>query len=152
MIDVDVTVDDKRYYLRVWWVKRFCRVVVATAWQASAAEVSVVLTNDTAVRKLNKQYRKQDKPTNVLSFPMPRLNPVAPWLAGDIVLAYETVARETKEQGKSFKAHLAHLLIHGALHLQGLDHMNAKQAGTMEKKETALMRQLGYPNPYQETR
>ena len=72
-----------------------------------------------------------------------------PWMAGDIIVAYQTVAREARAQGKTFAAHLAHLLVHGTLHLQGYDHLTARQARPMETLEIKIMKRLGYPDPYQ---
>lgn len=105
-------------------------------------EVSIVLTNDIEIQKLNKQYRGKDKPTNVLSFEqeLPIL--------GDIVLAYETIKKESKEQNKSFKAHFTHLLIHGLLHLLGFDHQAQQDADKMEGLEIELLKELDIDNPY----
>ncbi len=107
------------------------------------AEASVVLANNDFVQTLNRDYRGQDKPTNVLSFPqdLPML--------GDIVFAYETVAQEAKEQDKSFDDHLLHLTIHGVLHLLGHDHMNDEEAEEMENLEIELLSKLGVKNPYE---
>ena len=71
-------------------------------------------------------------------------------MAGDIIVAYETVLKESRMQNKSFEAHLAHLLIHGTLHLQGYDHLEEKEAQKMEKLETKLMKSLGYDDPYKD--
>ncbi len=118
----------------------------------SRAEISVILTDDDAIRELNARHRDQDKTTNVLSFPtfprddfMPRHGPL---LLGDLVLAHETVAREARETGKSCEAHLSHLVIHGVLHLIGHDHEDEVEAATMENAERRLMAMLGYDDPY----
>ncbi len=152
MPDIDIQVRDKRYYLRRWNLKSFCRTVIDAAWEGvEPAEVSLVLADDDFVHTLNRDYRGKDCPTNVLSFENAQKPPKGqPWLAGDIIVAYQTVAREARAQGKSFSAHLAHLLIHGTLHLQGYDHLTAKQAKPMEKRETELMKQLGYQAPYKD--
>ena len=71
-------------------------------------------------------------------------------MAGDIVVAYQTTLHEAKERGIAFRAHLAHLLTHGTLHLQGYDHLTDKQAEKMEKLEIKLLKKLGYQNPYKE--
>jgi len=150
MPDITVQVREKRFYLRRWGLKQFCRRVVEAAWQGyEPAEVSVVLADDDFVHILNREYREKDQPTNVLSFENAIKPPKGqPWLAGDIVVAYQTVVREAKAQGKTVSAHLAHLLIHGALHLQGYDHLTAKQAKPMETLEIKIMKRLGYDNPY----
>lgn len=142
-MQVDVRVLDWHFYLKRFFIRRFCQHIVAYAWRGSAdAIVSVVLANNDFVHKLNKQYRGKDKPTNVLSFE----NDLP--LAGDIVVAYGVTHDEAKAQEKSFSAHLAHLLIHGTLHLQGYDHLTEKQAQKMEKLEIKLMQKLGYKDPY----
>ncbi|MDD3669621.1 MAG: rRNA maturation RNase YbeY [Alphaproteobacteria bacterium] len=144
---VDVQVRDARYY-RLGRPRDFCRRVVAAAWLAGDAEVSVVLAGDGFVRELNRRYRGRDAPTNVLSFENKKPPQGAPWMAGDIVIAYRTTAREARAQGVSFRAHLAHLLVHGALHLQGYDHLSDGQADAMERLEGELMRRMGYADPY----
>lgn len=147
MPTVDVQVRDFRYR-RIWRIKSFCRRAVEAAWLSGDAEVSVVLADDDFARDLNKRYRGKDMPTNVLSFENKKPPAGAPWLAGDIVIAYQTTAREARQQRKSFRAHLAHLLVHGALHTQGYDHRTGRQAQAMERLEIKLMRQMGYDNPY----
>lgn len=107
-----------------------------------AGEVAVVLANDAFVRQLNHQYRGKDKPTNVLSFPGDGES------LGDIVLARQTVAKEAKAQGKTFKAHATHLLVHGMLHLSGHDHAREKEAAAMEALEIRILKKLGVSNPY----
>ncbi|MBQ7413425.1 MAG: rRNA maturation RNase YbeY [Alphaproteobacteria bacterium] len=150
MPEIDVQVRNYRYYLKKIGIKRFCQDVVLAAWQGyEPAEVSVVLADDDFVHGLNRDYRGQDKPTNVLSFENAEKPPKGqPWMAGDIIIAYQTVCREASDQGKTFLAHLAHLLIHGALHLQGYDHLTAAQAKPMERLEIKIMKKLGYKNPY----
>ena len=126
---------------------------------AATVELSVRLTSDDEVRTLNRQYRQQDKPTNVLSFPMVQpdlLETLANTddgevLLGDIVLAYETCVREATEKGVSLEDHAAHLIVHGVLHLLGHDHMNDVEADAMEAIERAAMSALGLHDPYQDS-
>jgi len=115
------------------------------------AELSIVLSNDQHVQELNRQWRKIDKPTNVLSFPAEDIRPgeIPGILLGDIVLAQETVVREAVEQGKPFKDHLVHLVIHGFLHIFGYDHINDKEAEIMEGLERRSLAALDLPDPYQ---
>ena len=142
-MQIDIQVLDKRFYCHRLLLKKFCRTVIQNAWQESPdVWVSVVLAGNDFVQSLNKQYRGKDMPTNVLSFENKRP------LAGDIVIAYGVVRDEAKAQKKTFSAHLAHLLTHGALHLQGYDHLTKKQAQKMEKLETKLIQKLGYADPY----
>ena len=141
---VEVQIQDRRFW-RLICPKSFCRRIIKTAWAGNPdVEISLVLANDDFVHRLNKQYRGKDKPTNVLSFENEGM------CAGDIVIAYGVLAQEAKEQKKTFRAHLAHLLVHGTLHLQGYDHLTEKQAQKMECLETKIMKKLGYPNPYKE--
>ena len=151
MPEIDIQVRDKRYYRHKLKLKTFCRRIIQSAWLADEpSEISLVLADDDFVHILNRDYRGKDKPTNVLSFENADKPPQGqPWLAGDIIIAYQTVLKEAKEQDKTFCAHLAHLLIHGTLHLQGYDHLNARQAKKMESLETKIMKNLGYQDPYQ---
>jgi probable rRNA maturation factor len=110
-------------------------------------EVSVLLTDDAAVRALNREWRGNDKPTNVLSFPAPK-QPAGPAMLGDIAIAYKTVAREAAEEGKPFLHHLAHLAVHGYLHLMGYDHQTDSEAAAMEALERDILRDLRIPDPY----
>jgi len=115
-------------------------------------EVSVVLADDALVRRLNRQWRRIDAATNVLSFPSldEELPPKAPFLVGDVVLAYETVSSEAQEQGKDLADHLRHLVVHGILHLLGYDHEEPTQAEQMEALETQVLARLGVADPYAE--
>jgi len=118
-------------------------------------EVSVALANDDLVQVLNRDYRQNDKPTNVLSFatldgndPIPPDGPIA---LGDIILAYQTIEREAKEQGKYFKDHFIHLVVHGTLHLLGYDHQTDHDANIMESLEIRILEKMNIQNPYTET-
>ena len=114
-----------------------------------AAELSLVLSDDARVAALNKQWRGRTGPTNVLAFASEE-RPVrgAPILLGDVVLAYETVKREARDQGKALADHVRHLIIHGVLHLLGYDHDAAGPARRMESLETRILAGLGVPDPY----
>ncbi len=106
--------------------------------------MAVVLSDDTEVQRLNRDFRAKDKPTNVLSFPSDEPDE---W--GDIILAYETIEREATEQNKSFSAHFTHLLVHGMLHLLGYDAIQEDEAEEGEAVEIETLAQLGLENPYQ---
>ena len=114
------------------------------------AEVTVVLADDATQRGLNAAWRGKDAPTNVLSFPATLAPAFETRILGDIVLAYETVAREAEAGGKTLEAHVAHLAVHGLLHLAGFDHENDTQAATMEGLETRILAGLGFDDPYSE--
>lgn len=118
--------------------------------KTGAPEVSLVFTNDEAIRGINAEWRNQDKPTNVLSFPAFPLTPgkmPGPML-GDIIFAEETLTREAVDLGKSFDDHLTHLMVHGFLHLFGYDHMDDEEAEKMEGLETRILAELGLSDPY----
>ncbi|HEY7379000.1 MAG TPA: rRNA maturation RNase YbeY [Steroidobacteraceae bacterium] len=100
-------------------------------------------------RRLNRRYRRKDRPTNVLSFPasVPRADGSRP--LGDLVVCAAVVAREAREQDKTLAQHWAHMIVHGTLHLLGYDHERPGEARRMERWETGVLRTLGYPNPYE---
>lgn len=117
---------------------------------AMPIEVSLVFSSDEQVRAVNAEWRGQDKPTNVLSFPAFPLVPggkPGPML-GDIIVARETVEREAVDLDKSFTDHLTHLMVHGFLHLFGYDHMDGDEAERMESLETRILAALGLSDPY----
>jgi probable rRNA maturation factor len=120
--------------------------------RASAVAVSVVLGDDALVRALNATHRGKDKPTNVLSFPMPEhfSTPAAEQPLGDIVLAYETVAAEAEAGRISLADHTTHLLVHGTLHLLGFTHEEDDTAGRMEAEEAKILHALGVSRPVAE--
>ena len=136
---------------KLWQTQPAAEQTVRAAIAAAAAalstadgEVSVVLTDDAAIRSLNRDWRKIDKPTNVLSFPAPK----GAAMLGDIVIAYETLERECAEEDRIFLDHLAHLTVHGFLHLIGYDHQNDAQADEMEALESKIMTLMKLPDPY----
>ena len=117
------------------------------------AELAVMLTDDSGIRTLNKNWRGQDKPTNVLSFPA--LQPTGsatsddvPRMLGDIAIAYQTTRKEADDEQKPFDHHLSHLAVHGFLHLIGYDHEKDDDAEAMESLEREILAQLSIPDPY----
>ena len=114
-----------------------------------AAEVSVLLCDDAVIAALNARWRGREEPTNVLSFPAPPAGDAgAPAHLGDIAIACETVIREAQEQGRPVSRHLAHLAVHGFLHLLGYDHGTDDEAERMEQLERDILASLGIPDPY----
>ncbi|HVY59871.1 MAG TPA: rRNA maturation RNase YbeY [Xanthobacteraceae bacterium] len=153
-IVVDVTIDSP-LWAGVPEAEATVRRAIAAAMPEAAAdagaEVSVVFTDDAGIRALNRHWRDIDSPTNVLSFPA--ASSVAPQtgepvLLGDIVVAYETTAREAAAEGKPFPHHLAHLAVHGLLHLLGYDHESDPEAEEMEGLERTILARLDVPDPY----
>jgi probable rRNA maturation factor len=120
---------------------------------AARGTVGVALVDDDAIQDLNRDWRGIDKPTNVLSFPSPRLparlatGPV-PLPLGDIFIAYQTVAREAAREKKPFMHHFAHLVVHGFLHLLGYDHDSDQTAEDMERLEARILAKIDIPDPY----
>jgi probable rRNA maturation factor len=119
-------------------------------------ELGVDLADDACQRRLNRDYRGRDMPTNVLAFSAwargEMLPCDAPLLLGDLVLAFETVTREAEEQRKPFADHLSHLTVHGVLHLLGYDHLAPDEAQLMEALESSILASLGLPDPYRDIR
>jgi probable rRNA maturation factor len=111
----------------------------------------ILLSDDEQIARLNGQWRGQEKPTNVLSFPAPVPCGAAPnekMPLGDIAIAYETLAREAEENGQEVSDHLSHLVVHGFLHLLGYDHHMDDEAERMERLERDILARMGVDNPY----
>lgn len=105
-------------------------------------DLTLRVANASEAQRLNRDYRQRDYATNVLTFAYDRAS-------ADIVLCAQVVAREAREQGKPLRAHYAHLVVHGVLHAQGLDHENARDAARMEAREIRILGKLGFGNPYE---
>ena len=123
----------------------------------SDSEVSIVLSDDRELRILNKEYRGVDAPTNVLSFPGEGVDEDPdsftflgrPRMLGDVVIAFETTLREATGDGKALRDHLAHLLVHGVLHLCGYDHERDADADAMERLERDILAKMNIADPYE---
>jgi probable rRNA maturation factor len=131
---------------------RAALAVVGTT--GAPAILGLILTDDSEQRRLNRTYRGTDAPTNVLAFalsdpatPAPAGSPV---LLGDVVLAFETIEREAAGQNKKLADHLAHLTVHGVLHLLGFDHQNEAEAAAMEAREVEILKIVGVADPYRD--
>ena len=121
--------------------------------RAVGREIGVSVVGPSESRRLNAQYRGRDKPTNVLSFPVADLPASAPADGeprplGDLVICPQVLRTEAREQKKSLRAHWAHLVVHGSLHLIGYDHERDADANRMERREISVLRRLGFANPY----
>lgn len=126
-------------------LRRATRLALARAH--GTGSLTILLTDDEALRRLNREFRGLDRPTNVLSFPAPA-NPEA--YLGDIAIAHGVTAREACEAGKSLADHAAHLAVHGVLHLLGYDHETMAGAKIMEPLEAAILSGVGIADPYAE--
>ncbi len=146
--DVEVIVADPRWRAAVPRVARVARAAAERALAEAGARgaMTVLLADDRAVKRMNGAHRSRNKPTNVLSFPAG-----VPGLLGDVAVALGVVRREARENRRSVRAHLAHLVAHGALHLAGHDHGRAGEALRMERAEARIMRRLSLPNPWRGT-
>jgi probable rRNA maturation factor len=113
-------------------------------------EMAVQVVSAPRMRVLNRRYRHKDKPTNVLAFPATPAPGVRPRPLGDVVICPAVLRREAREQRKSEAAHWAHLVVHGTLHLAGYDHEIGLDATRMERREIAVLKKLGFANPYRE--
>lgn len=153
-IAVDIAIEASAWGDEPRWRPLVERVVAAVAARPEPivppdAELSLVLTDDARVKLLNRDWRGQDKPTNVLSFPAGDADDDEPGpLLGDVVVALETTTREALDEGVSLDDHFAHLLVHGLLHLFGWDHESDDEAEEMEALETEILAGLGIADPY----
>ena len=147
-LSVDVVIEDEEAWAAAApdAESLVCRVLAhASAAEGVAGEVVVLLADNATLQDLNARFRGKDKPTNVLSFPAA---PSEKGPLGDLALALGVLIEEAKGQSKPLSAHLAHLALHGFLHLLGYDHETEADAQKMEALETKLLAELGYPDPY----
>jgi len=145
-LEIDIIVECERWPHDAETIVRRALAQAAQAVRGKRAGrmLAVLLTDDAAIRKLNAAWRGVDQPTNVLSFPAPAdRGPL-----GDIAIAFETTAREADAEGKPLAHHLAHLAVHGFLHLVGYDHESDADAETMEQLERDILARLNVPDPY----
>jgi probable rRNA maturation factor len=155
LIDIDILVETDGWPEEAA-LSNLASIAIAAIWDELAtgtqpeSELSLVFTDDAAIKELNNDWRDKDKPTNVLSFPAFPIKPgQAPGpMLGDIVIARETVVREAEDEEKSFDHHLTHLIVHGFLHLLGYDHETDDEAEEMEQLERKILARLAIPDPY----
>ena len=152
---IEVTIEAPAWQSAVTDPLQLCRravsAVLSREVSAAAVEVGVVLADDARVRALNRDFRGQDRATNVLSFPTgetaaPMIG--QPLILGDVVVALETMQREATADGTPLGHHLTHLVVHGTLHLLGYDHESDDEAERMEAREVELLAALGVADPY----
>ena len=123
---------------------------VLTTEQHGDAELTIRFVSEVESAELNEQYRHKTGSTNVLSFPFEAPDEVEINLLGDLIICTDVVKKQAIEQHKQELAHWAHMLVHGMLHLLGYDHLTDEEANIMESKETQILSQLGYSDPYRE--
>ncbi len=150
-LQADIRSEDDRWQAAFEDIEALCLKALgaAASEMATSGEVSVLLTNDAEMRRLNARWRNIDKATDVLSFPSdgPEI-PNGPKLLGDIAIGYETALHDSETMKRPFESHVSHLLIHGFLHLVGYDHIDPKDAAVMEPLEAKILAGLGWPDPY----
>ncbi len=149
LIDVIVGSDQWRDAGKLRVAVRRAVARAAATLSTKGTELAIVLTDDSTIRALNRDWRGVDKATNVLAFPT---KSAAAGHLGDIVLAFETIAREARAERKPLAHHLAHLAVHGFLHLVGYDHERSNDALAMERTERKILKELAIPDPYRPTR
>ena len=126
---------------------QWCETTLRSARMHNAA-VSVRVVDSFESQTLNRTFRGKDEATNVLAFPADIDIPEGPRILGDIAICLSVALNESASQQKTAEQHIAHLLVHGCLHLLGYDHMETNHAEIMENKEIGILNKLGYPNPY----
>ena len=168
-VEIDITHSSPRWVAALVDSAGLCRRAAAAALDEAVEglpaatgrpiEVSIVLAEDRSVADLNLQFRGREGATNVLSFPAlaaedgpfdPLGADVPPVLLGDVVLAFETIAAEADDQGKTLADHCSHLVVHGILHLLGYDHLDSAEAKIMEQVEIRALGALDVADPYAE--
>lgn len=152
-VDVQIACDDEGLpesdEIEIWAQ----RAIEAAAGNVDdEVEVAIRIVDSVESRSLNRDFRQQDRPTNVLSFPagdIEGLPAKAPKTLGDIVICAPVVSDEAAAQGKEIGGHWAHMVVHGMLHLLGFDHMNDDEALAMERLETQILTTHGVADPYE---
>ncbi len=155
-VELALTIDPAGWTERIRRLRPMLRRVAATTIAHTGSdrpvEISLVLTDDARVRVLNRDFRGQNKATNVLAFPGEGGDLTAaddaPLLIGDLVVALETTESEARARGKAMSDHVCHLVVHGILHLLGYDHTHEADAEAMEAAERAILARLGVADPY----
>ena len=147
MVDLDLRVAEPEWDKSLPDLEAICRRALdaGAAQKATQGEVAILLTNNTEIQDLNRDWRGKDKPTDVLSFPA---DPMDKPFLGDIAVAIGVTQDDAETRGIGLDQHLSHLLIHGLLHLLGHDHKDDTEAAEMEALEIAALASLGWPDPY----
>jgi probable rRNA maturation factor len=128
-------------------LRRWARAALAGLGRGRVA-LGVRIVGAAESASLNRRFRRQHGPTNVLSFPFEAPSGTSSELLGDLVICAPVVRREARAQRKHARAHWAHMVVHGILHLRGYDHLNRRDAAVMEKREIRILKELGFTDPY----
>lgn len=147
---IDVVVDDAKWAQaldEIGSLAEACYANAAALEPGVRGEIALLLADDSALRALNLRFRGRDAPTNVLSF---RADREKSGFLGDIAIAFETCERESRDQGVAFRDHVAHLIVHGLLHLAGHDHDRDDEAERMERLESRILSTMGIADPYKD--
>lgn len=145
--EIETLVECDEWQTQIKQIEEYCEKITLHTlknFEPPFGAINILLCDDAKIQNLNLNWRKIDKPTNVLSFE--HVGNAA--ICGDIALAYETCFNEASSQNKSFENHVAHLIVHGVLHLLGYDHIDDEEAVQMETLEAEILQGLGISNPY----
>jgi probable rRNA maturation factor len=146
---IEIVIEERKWSAHRGLSRRLEQAARLALWRGGCrrrgADVSILLADDSRLKALNARFRGKNRPTNVLAFET--VSGGASHL-GDIAVAYGLSAREARAQGKTLARHAAHLVVHGVLHLLGFDHQTVREAAKMEPLETAILAELGIPDPY----
>ena len=148
-VDLQLAVDQTAELPSAENFEKWVKLALVGANYHQDVEVTIRIVELAEIQQLNKDYRHQDKPTNVLSFPFEAPPGIELPLIGDLVICRDIVVEEAKTQAKNVEAHWAHMIIHGILHLLGYDHIEIDEASIMEALEIKLLESLGIANPYE---
>ena len=154
-MNIFITNRQEAHDINLSQARQFAQAVLTALRAENACELSIAFVNDEEIHRLNREYRKIDRPTDVLSFalleaqsPSPSMSADAgaPTILGDVIISTETARRQADERGHSFERELSILLLHGILHLFGYDHETDEEAQRMEALEQQLLNEIRFPN------
>ncbi len=154
-MNIFITNRQEAHDINLSQARQFAQAVLTALRAEDACELSIAFVNDEEIHRLNREYRKIDRPTDVLSFalleaqspsPVTRADAGAPTILGDVIISTETARRQADERGHSFERELSILLLHGILHLFGYDHETDEEAQRMEALEQQLLNEIRFPD------
>ena len=142
IVDDNHHIPDEKYFIQ--WIN-----IISQYIEINTNRLTIRIVSQTEIQQLNLQFRDQNKPTNVLSFPANLPDIVEDDYLGDIIICADVVEQEAVRDNKPLQAHWAHMLVHGALHLAGYDHIKEAEAQAMEVLEVKILQKIGFDNPYE---